>query len=46
MSIYPRSVRSLPLAQFAAYNKIAAPKACYLYPDFGHEEIYESYDIT
>ena len=28
-----------PSTQFAAYNKIAAPKALRLYPDFGHEHI-------
>ena len=26
-----------PSTQFAAYNKIAAPKRLVLYPDFGHE---------
>ena len=28
-----------PSTQFAAYNKIAAPKEMVLYPDFGHEEL-------
>jgi len=26
-----------PSTQFAAYNKIAAPKQLAVYPDFGHE---------
>lgn len=26
-----------PSAQYAAYNKIRAPKQAYLYPDYGHE---------
>ena len=26
-----------PSTQFAAYNKIAAPKEMIIYPDFGHE---------
>jgi len=26
-----------PSTQFAAYNKITAPKSMDLYPDFGHE---------
>jgi cephalosporin-C deacetylase len=28
-----------PSTQFAAYNKIKAPKEMVLYPDFGHEEL-------
>ena len=28
-----------PSAQFAAYNRITAPKDMVLYPDFGHEEL-------
>ena len=28
-----------PSSQFAAYNKIAAPKRYLLYPDFGHEDL-------
>lgn len=28
-----------PSSQFAAYNKIAAPKQMLLYPDFGHENL-------
>lgn len=26
-----------PSTQFAAYNKITAPKEAVIYPDFGHE---------
>jgi cephalosporin-C deacetylase len=26
-----------PSSQFAAYNKITAPKSLSVYPDFGHE---------
>jgi cephalosporin-C deacetylase len=26
-----------PSTQFAAYNKIVAPKSLAIYPDFGHE---------
>jgi len=26
-----------PSTQFAAYNKITAPKSVVIYPDFGHE---------
>ncbi len=26
-----------PSSQFAAYNKITAPKSMEMYPDFGHE---------
>jgi cephalosporin-C deacetylase len=29
----------LPSAQFAAYNKIAAPKEVVIYPDFAHEPL-------
>jgi cephalosporin-C deacetylase len=28
-----------PSTQFAAYNKIAAPKSMAIYPDFGHEDL-------
>jgi cephalosporin-C deacetylase len=28
-----------PSSQFAAYNKITAPKSLVIYPDFGHEEL-------
>lgn len=28
-----------PSTQFAAYNKIGAPKSMVLYPDFGHEQL-------
>ena len=28
-----------PSTQFAAYNKIVAPKSLAIYPDFGHEEL-------
>ncbi len=28
-----------PSTQFAAYNKITAPKSLLIYPDFGHEEL-------
>ncbi|MFN2161951.1 MAG: acetylxylan esterase, partial [Candidatus Promineifilaceae bacterium] len=28
-----------PSTQFAAYNKITAPKEMVLYPDFGHEDL-------
>jgi cephalosporin-C deacetylase len=33
-----------PSTQFAAYNKIGAPKALALYPDFGHEDLRGSRD--
>ena len=33
-----------PSTQFAAYNKIAAPKSLVVYPDFGHEELPEHDD--
>jgi cephalosporin-C deacetylase len=29
-----------PSTQFAAYNKITAPKQMIIYPDFGHEHVY------
>lgn len=35
-----------PSTQFAAYNKIEAPKQYVLYPDFGHEGLPEFNDIT
>ena len=28
-----------PSPQYAAYNKITAPKSTVLYPDFGHEAL-------
>ena len=28
-----------PSTQFAAYNKISAPKSLVLYPDFAHETL-------
>ena len=28
-----------PSTQFAAYNKIRAPKSLVLYPDYGHEDL-------
>jgi len=28
-----------PSTQFAAYNKITAPKEMVLYPDFGHDDL-------
>lgn len=34
-----------PSTQFAAYNRIAAPKEMILYPDFGHEGLPGSSDI-
>ena len=34
-----------PSTQFAAYNKITAPKSYVLYPDFGHEALPEAADI-
>ena len=35
-----------PSTQFAAYNKITAPKEYILYPDFGHEYLPDSDDIV
>lgn len=35
-----------PSTQFAAYNKIAAPKEMVLYPDFGHEALPGQMDRT
>lgn len=35
-----------PSSQFAAYNKISSPKKVLLYPDFGHENLPDSGDIT
>jgi cephalosporin-C deacetylase len=35
-----------PSSQFAAYNKITSPKKVILYPDFGHENLPDSGDIT
>ncbi|NLZ88100.1 MAG: acetylxylan esterase [Clostridiales bacterium] len=34
-----------PSTQFAAYNKITAPKRYELWPDFGHEHLPESNDL-
>ncbi|BET66341.1 acetylxylan esterase [Opitutales bacterium ASA1] len=34
-----------PSSQFAAYNKITAPKHMVLYPDFGHEHLPDSPDL-
>jgi cephalosporin-C deacetylase len=35
-----------PSTQFAAYNKIRAPKEMIIYPDFGHEKINDFEDRT
>ncbi len=35
-----------PSSQFAAYNKLAAPKRILLYPDFGHEDLPGHDDIV
>ncbi len=35
-----------PSTQFAAYNAITAPKEVVIYPDFGHENLPDSQDIT
>lgn len=35
-----------PSTQFAAYNKITAPKQLAIYPDFSHEHLPESLDRT
>ncbi len=35
-----------PSTQFAAYNKIRAPKSMVLYPDFGHEGLPEHNDLV
>ena len=35
-----------PSTQFAAYNKITAPKSMVIYPDFGHEGLPGSADAT
>ena len=34
-----------PSTQFAAYNKITAPKSYILYPDFGHEALPDAADM-
>ncbi len=34
-----------PSSQFAAYNKIAAPKSLALYPDYGHESLQGNDDL-
>ena len=33
-----------PSTQFAAFNKITAPKEIVLYPDYGHEDIPGAHD--
>ena len=35
-----------PSTQFAAYNKITAPKRLEIYPDFGHEGLPDFADMT
>jgi cephalosporin-C deacetylase len=35
-----------PSTQFAAYNKIRAPKSMVLYPDFGHEPLPDHNDLV
>ena len=35
-----------PSSQFAAYNRITAPKRAILYPDFFHEDYPDQHDIT
>jgi cephalosporin-C deacetylase len=35
-----------PSSQFAAYNKITAPKSMNIYPDFAHENLPEYHDRT
>ena len=35
-----------PSTQFAAYNAITSPKELVIYPDFGHENLPDSHDIT
>ncbi|HZZ58894.1 MAG TPA: acetylxylan esterase [Opitutaceae bacterium] len=35
-----------PSTQFAAYNKISAPKSMLLYPDYGHEPLPDMTDIA
>ena len=35
-----------PSSQFAAYNKIPGKKSVELYPDFGHEDYPDQYDIS
>lgn len=35
-----------PSTQFAAYNKITAKKSIVIYPDFGHENLPDSGDMT
>ena len=35
-----------PSTQFAAYNKITAPKEVVIYPDFGHEHLPGHGDLT
>jgi cephalosporin-C deacetylase len=36
----------LPSTQFAAYNRITAPKDVVIYPDFGHEHLPGESDRT
>ena len=33
-----------PSTQFAAYNKITAPKSLVVYPDYGHEDLPDIHD--
>ncbi|MCJ7702275.1 MAG: acetylxylan esterase [Anaerolineales bacterium] len=35
-----------PSTQFAAYNKITAPKSLVVYPDYGHEDLPDIHDKT
>lgn len=35
-----------PSTQFAAYNKIIAPKKMMLWPDYAHEHLPDAYDMT
>lgn len=35
-----------PSTQFAAYNKITAPKSLVVYPDYGHEDLPDVHDKT
>lgn len=35
-----------PSTQFAAYNKMTCPKDVVIYPDFGHEDLPDSWEMT
>ena len=35
-----------PSTQFAAYNKMTCPKEVVIYPDFGHEGLPDSWEMT